>query len=95
MSQIDIDAAAADLHGLVARARSGEDVVLVADGQEVVRLVPVAPRHQEVRLGLAEGRWKVPDDFDAPLPDDVLALFYDGPLFPDERQSEQPDDVGR
>jgi prevent-host-death family protein len=89
MSQIDVDAAAKDLHGLIARARDGEEVVIVEDGQEVAKLVPVAvsgelpPR----RLGLAEGKWAVPDDFDAPLPDDVLALFYEGPLFPPESPS--------
>jgi hypothetical protein len=27
------------------------------------------------RLGIDRGRWRVPDEFDAPLPDDVLATF--------------------
>ena len=74
MSHIDIEAAAKDLHGLVNRARSGEEVVLIEDGREVAKLVPVAkPSDEELRqLGLARGRWTVPDDFDAPLPD---ALF--------------------
>jgi prevent-host-death family protein len=84
MSQIDVDAAAKDLHGLIARARDGEEVVIVEDGQEVAKLVPVAvsgelpPR----QLGLARGKWDFLDDIDAPLPEDVLALFYEGPLFP-------------
>jgi antitoxin (DNA-binding transcriptional repressor) of toxin-antitoxin stability system len=76
MSHIEIEAAAKDLHGLVNRARSGEEVVLIEDGREVAKLVPVAqdaagdlpPR----RLGIARGEWKIPEDFDAPLPD---ALF--------------------
>ena len=91
MSQIDVEAAAKDLPGLIARARDGEEVVIVEDGQEVVKFVPVT-RQQVVRLGLAEGKYKVPDDFDAPLQDDVLALFYEGPLFPAERNSIQRDD---
>lgn len=43
-------------------------------GHEVARLVPPRPvRGPE--LGLYRGRFTVPDDFDAPLPDAVQALF--------------------
>jgi prevent-host-death family protein len=89
MSQIEVDAAAKDLSGLIERARSGEEVVIVRGGEEVAKLVPVsASAGLSLRpLGLAEGKWNVPDDFDAPLPDDVLALFYEGPLFPPEPPS--------
>ncbi len=70
-------------------------MVIVEGGQEIAKLVPVK-RKQIVRLGVAEGKYKVPDDFDAPLPDDVLALFYEGTLFPDERIStRRNDDVER
>jgi antitoxin (DNA-binding transcriptional repressor) of toxin-antitoxin stability system len=84
MSQIDVKAAAEDLPGLIARACAGEEVVLVESGREVVKLVPVAlPAEPPARkLGLARGKWDLPDDFDAPLPENVLALFYEGPLFP-------------
>lgn len=40
---------------------------------------PLPPR----RLGLARGVWTIADDFDAPLHDELVDLFYDGPLFPD------------
>ena len=84
MSQVEVEAAAEDLPGLIARARSGEEVVLVESGREVAKLVPVSIEAEPParQLGLARGKWDVPDDFDAPLPDDVLALFYEGPLFP-------------
>ena len=77
MSQIEIEAAAKDLPGLIARARLGEEVVLVESGREVAKLVPVETSGQRrgVRLGRLEGQFKIPDDFDAPLPDEILNLF--------------------
>jgi len=32
--------------------------------------------HQPRTLGLLAGKLTVPDDFDAPLPDDILDAFY-------------------
>ena len=76
MSQIEISEAAADLRGLVERARAGEDVVLVDEGRSVVRLVPLSmPKGHVVTLGRLDGEFVIPDDFDAPLPDDLLDLF--------------------
>jgi len=46
----------------------------VRAGEEVARLVPA--RGTIARsFGIDAGRFAVPDDFDAPLPDDVLAGF--------------------
>ncbi|CAN5451948.1 type II toxin-antitoxin system prevent-host-death family antitoxin [soil metagenome] len=53
---------------------AGEEVVITMRGQEVARLVPPrAVRGPE--LGFDQGRFTVPDDFDAPLPDEVLEAF--------------------
>ncbi|MBV9851155.1 MAG: hypothetical protein JO250_15915 [Armatimonadetes bacterium] len=35
-------------------------------------------------FGLCAGQLKVPDDFDDPLPEEILRLFEDGPVFPSE-----------
>ena len=84
MSQVEIEGA--DLKSLVERARGGEDVTLAQGGRAIARIVLV-PDTAEVlpkrRLGLARGKWTVPDDFDAPLSEEELALFYDSPIFPD------------
>lgn len=78
MREIEIEEAAADLRGWIERARAGEDVVLVEGGQERARLVPVRAderRREPRQLGRLDGMCKIPDDFDAPLPDDILDLF--------------------
>jgi len=61
-----------ELSKLVERALAGEDVVIARAGVPVVRLVPVARLGQRV-LGQWRGKVKMADDFDAALPDEVLA----------------------
>lgn len=59
---------------LLERVSAGEEIAITRRGEEVARLVPVR-RTGARRLGIDRGLWVVPDDFDAPLPDDVLATF--------------------
>lgn len=64
------------LSSLVERAAAGEEIVIAKAGKPVARLVALpAVRRRE------PGGWeglRVPDDFDAPLPDDVLDAFDGG-----------------
>lgn len=53
---------------------AGEEVLITRRDRVVARLVPPAPAADR-RVGLDVGRLQVPDDFDAPLPHDVLAGF--------------------
>lgn len=69
---VNMHEAKTELSKLVERALAGEDVVIARAGVPVVRLVPIARSGQRV-LGQWRGKVKVADDFDAPLPDQVLA----------------------
>ncbi|MBW3543846.1 MAG: type II toxin-antitoxin system prevent-host-death family antitoxin [Planctomycetes bacterium] len=61
---------------LVARVEAGERLVVVRGGRPVAEMRPLAgPRSGPRPFGLAAGAFVVPDDFDAPLPDDVLREF--------------------
>jgi antitoxin (DNA-binding transcriptional repressor) of toxin-antitoxin stability system len=42
----------------------------------VARLVPVEPRRAPRQPGSAKGQIWIADDFDAPLPDEILGRFY-------------------
>lgn len=77
MPDTTIAEAQKDLTTLVTRAAAGENVVLVGEDGSRVRLVPApAPAPpKELRLGLLAGRFTLPDDFDDPLPDDLLDAF--------------------
>ncbi|MGC8627526.1 MAG: type II toxin-antitoxin system Phd/YefM family antitoxin [Acidimicrobiales bacterium] len=69
---VGVHEAKTQLSRLLQLVSAGEEVVITRRGEEVGRLVP-ARRVHERRFGVDRGRWAVPEDFDAPLPDDVMA----------------------
>jgi prevent-host-death family protein len=71
---VDLDEAKADLATLIERVRLGEEIVIVEAGEPVARLVPEKARKPR-QPGSAKGQFWMSDDFDAPLPDDLLDLF--------------------
>jgi prevent-host-death family protein len=72
MKTVSIHEAKTQLSRLLRRVSAGEEIIIAKDGKPVARLVPVSdPR----RLGTDKGRFVIPPDFDAPLPDDGLADF--------------------
>lgn len=76
MTQVNIHEAKTQLSRLIARVEAGEEVVVARDGKPVVKLVRLAPKLAPREPGLCKGQFVVPDDFDDPLPDDLLELFY-------------------
>jgi prevent-host-death family protein len=64
------------LSKLVQRAAAGETILIGPHGRAEAKLVSAdAPTQPQRRIGLLKGRLKVPNDFDAPLPDDVQRAF--------------------
>ncbi len=70
---VNIHEAKTHLSRLLERVVAGEEVVLARAGIPVARLVPFAT--QPRRPGSGKGRITMPDDFDAPLPDELLDAF--------------------
>ncbi|HUH06020.1 MAG TPA: type II toxin-antitoxin system Phd/YefM family antitoxin [Kofleriaceae bacterium] len=60
---------------LVARVEAGEEIIIARDGTPVARLVAVATPATAREAGRDRGLFSVPEDFDAPLPPDLLAEF--------------------
>lgn len=77
MTTIEAKLAAAHLGDLLKRAASGEDIVISSAGVPSARLVPIVDptTKGQRRLGGLAGLGTVPDDFDDPLPDEILVLF--------------------
>jgi prevent-host-death family protein len=73
MAMVNIHAAKTHLSSLVDQAVRGEDIVIARAGKPMVRLVPVEKPPRV--LGQLDGKLTIPDDFDDPLPEDILALF--------------------
>ena len=72
---VNIYAAKTHLSRLIDQVNAGEEIVITRHGRPVARLVP-AGAAQPRKPGLLEGKgcW-IAEDFDDPLPDDLLDLF--------------------
>jgi prevent-host-death family protein len=64
-----------NLSSLVDRAADGEEFVIMKSGRPMARLVPLEDAKALRVRGRGKGQWRVADDFDAPLPADVLTEF--------------------
>ena len=76
MPIVNIYEAKSQLSKLVDLAASGTDVVIARAGKPAARLTSLNQKEKrKYSLGLLEGKGWIADDFDAPLPDEILALF--------------------
>jgi prevent-host-death family protein len=73
--KVNIHEAKTHLSRLVEEVEGGEEVVIARAGKPVARLVPAKVARKKRVLGFLEGKLRVPRDFDAPLPDEVIADF--------------------
>jgi prevent-host-death family protein len=63
------------LSKLVDRAAAGEEIIIAKAGRPLAKLVPLDRKHPTRRPGGWEGQVRIADDFDAPLPKDLLDAF--------------------
>ena len=78
--EVNIHEAKTHFSRLLQKVAAGEEVVIARAGVPVAKLVAVEPKKAQTRpLGMDEGRIWIADDFDAPLPDDLLKAFYGAP----------------
>lgn len=74
--EVNIHEAKTHLSRLLQRVAEGEEVTIARSGVPVAKLVPVEVKKNVRPLGFARGEIWVADDFDAPLPDYLLAAFH-------------------
>lgn len=76
MIRVNIQDAKVRLSRYVDATLRGERVVVCRRNVPLVELVPVStPVDRRRRMGMDAGKLRVGDDFDAPLPDDLMAGF--------------------
>ena len=76
MTNINLTQLAQDPSSLIDRVEAGESIVVMREGRAVAELRPIAtPQSAPRPFGLAAGTFTVPDDFDAPLPEQILRDF--------------------
>ena len=78
MERVSVYAAKAHLSRLLDRAAAGEEIIITRHGKPVVKLVPAGAPAAPRELGRMRGRIRIREDFDEPLPDEVLDAFEGG-----------------
>ena len=75
MITVNIHEAKTNLSRLLARVAAGEEVIIAKAGKTLARLTAVEGWEGGRVLGRDAGTFSVPEEFDEPLPDDVLDDF--------------------
>lgn len=73
--EVKIHQAKTQLSRLLVRVSAGEEVVIAKAGKPIARLVPFSRPSRDRVAGQDRGRLEIAEDFDAPLPEDILRTF--------------------
>jgi len=76
MVTVNVHEAKTTLSKLLKKVEAGEEIVIARAGKPVARLVPAGKRRAGRVLGSAQGLVEISDDFNAPLPEELLRQFY-------------------
>jgi len=76
MAQVNVDDIKQNLPAYLRRVEAGETLVILRAGKPIAEIKPVATGTEFLRpFGLCAGEFTVPDDFDAPLPENIIQEF--------------------
>jgi prevent-host-death family protein len=75
MISVNVHEAKTHLSRLLKRVAAGEEILISKAGKPMAKLTPLSKPQSNRVPGLDKGVIQIPDDFDAPLPNDVLELF--------------------
>ena len=75
MRTINIHAAKTHLSRLVEDVAGGEEIIIAKAGKPVARLTAIEAPKPRRTLGLLKGKLHLPDDIEAPLPEDIVKSF--------------------
>ncbi len=76
MIRVSIEEIENDLAAYLQRVEEGETLIITRFDKAVAEIKPMIEECKSVRpFGLCAGEFNVPDDFNEPLPEDVLAGF--------------------
>ncbi len=79
METVNIHQAKTNLSRLLSRVELGEEIVISNRGIPIAKLVPFRTSlDRRSSLGQDRGKFIVPDDFNAPLSEDILVAFEGG-----------------
>ncbi len=73
---VSVDEIEHDFSNFLHRVEAGETLVIVQAGKPLAEIKPIESMTKPLRpFGLCAGEFLVPDNFDAPLPEQILEAF--------------------
>ncbi len=75
MKSVNIHDAKTSFSKLVEAAANGEEILIAKAGKPQAILVPFNKKHVIRHKGLLKGKMKIAENFDSPLPDELLKQF--------------------
>ncbi|MEH1920242.1 type II toxin-antitoxin system Phd/YefM family antitoxin [Nostoc sp.] len=76
MTWISVDEIKRDLLGYLQRVEAGETLIIIRGGKPIAEIKPTLKTPNISRpFGLCTGEFIVPDDFDEPLPENIISEF--------------------
>jgi antitoxin (DNA-binding transcriptional repressor) of toxin-antitoxin stability system len=75
MMNITIDEIRRDPIKYFDRVEAGETLVIIRADKPIAEIKPISNNKKLRPFGLCAGEFTVPDDFDAPLSEDILSAF--------------------
>jgi len=75
MKTFNIHEAKTQFSRLVDAAAAGEEMIIAKAGVPAAKLGPITQAKPVRKFGLLKGKISISDDFDAPLPSEVIADF--------------------
>jgi antitoxin (DNA-binding transcriptional repressor) of toxin-antitoxin stability system len=76
MLNVTVDEIQRDPLKYLRQVEAGATFVIMRSDKPIAELRPIVSSNKQLRpFGLCAGEFTVPDDFDAPLPEDILSAF--------------------
>lgn len=75
MHTVNIHEAKTHLSRLLEEVSKGKEIVIAKSGKPMAKLTGLSPARPVRKPGFLKGKIKIADNFDAPLPDDLLDEF--------------------
>ena len=78
MTRVSVEEIQQDVSAVLRRVEAGETLIVVRTGKPIAEIKPVITSPEALRpFGLCAGEFTVPEDFDAPLPENIIKAFED------------------
>lgn len=75
MLNVTVDEIQRDPLKYLRQVEAGETLIIFRSDEAIAELRPISRSKQLRPFGLCAGEFTVPDDFDAPLPEDLINAF--------------------